>query len=230
MALIKPGPLSAETSGSIGGTTFARNRGGFYVRNRSTPINPNSSRQIVVREGFAKAVNHWTTTLTQDQRDAWSLYAANVPFTNRIGEQTFLTGQQMCVRTNTLREQSEQAFISDGPTIFTQGTPVAFTVGVTLATPTLDVETINSGWDGSLDEDTMMFYMGQPVNQSREFFNGPWRFIGAAIGDTTTPVVPPINFAPAFPTALGQRVFVHARHMHPDGRISQFTREVLDVA
>ena len=33
-----PGPTVASLSGSVGGQTYSRNRGGAYIRNRAIPI------------------------------------------------------------------------------------------------------------------------------------------------------------------------------------------------
>ncbi|GAH50296.1 unnamed protein product, partial [marine sediment metagenome] len=45
MALVKLGGGIVQISGSIAGNTFARNRFGNYMRSRTKPVNPNSTRQ-----------------------------------------------------------------------------------------------------------------------------------------------------------------------------------------
>ena len=85
-------------SGSVGYTTHARNRAGAYTRNRTKPVNPNSTRQTTVRSGFAAAVDAWTNTLTDTQRAEWNLYAANVPWLNKAGQSMRMTGQNAFIR------------------------------------------------------------------------------------------------------------------------------------
>ena len=94
--------ILAQASGSAGGYTFSRNRSGPYLRNRSIPTNPGSEAQVIVRGHFASLSSAWAG-IADSQRTAWALYAANVSVTNRLGDQIFLTGQQMYIRCNAVR-------------------------------------------------------------------------------------------------------------------------------
>jgi len=78
MALVKFGGGVVGMSGSIAGTTFARNRSGSYARAKTKPINPNTTLQNLVRATFAMLSARWAQTLTEAQRTAWNLYASSV--------------------------------------------------------------------------------------------------------------------------------------------------------
>lgn len=68
--------LTVPSSGSIGSTTYSRNRGGQYTRNRVTPTNSaGTGRRATVRGYLGTAAGYWST-LTDQQRAAWSAYAA----------------------------------------------------------------------------------------------------------------------------------------------------------
>ena len=101
MAKIKFGALAAEVRGSISGVTFARNKGGAYIRNRTTPLDPSSSLQTASRITFRDAVSAWTDSLTLGQRLQWNYYAEQVPYTDVFGEQRYMTGQQRFVQAYT---------------------------------------------------------------------------------------------------------------------------------
>jgi len=90
-------------SGSLNGSVFAHNRGGAYARNRSIPANPATTRQGEVRTSLTVLSLQWGQVLTQSQRDAWANYAAANPVTNRLGDQTTLSGIAQYTKTNQFR-------------------------------------------------------------------------------------------------------------------------------
>ena len=94
--LLGGGVLAA--SGSIGGQTAAHNRFGNYFRARTTPVNPASGRQSVIRAAIQNLAQRWSTTLTQAQRDEWEVYAANIVRTDSLGSQIKLTGFVMLLQ------------------------------------------------------------------------------------------------------------------------------------
>lgn len=99
--LIRSG-MGMQLSGSVGGVTASRNRYGAYLRNRTVPVNPNTSRQLAVRAAFAAATLAWAG-LTDSQRQGWQDYATGTPVLNRLGETVTLSANCMFVRTNSFR-------------------------------------------------------------------------------------------------------------------------------
>lgn len=53
---------------------YARNRGGFYLRHFTKPLNPNTGAQMDSRNGFDNAASAWKN-LTDYQKAAWNSYA-----------------------------------------------------------------------------------------------------------------------------------------------------------
>ncbi len=121
-------PLLSQASGSLAGLTFSHTRGSKYVKARTTPTNPNSQRQGIVRAAMGVLSPYWGQELTQAERDAWRLYAANVPSSNALGETIHLTGQQHFMRINIPRIQIGEAILDTAPTIFDLGTFTAPTI------------------------------------------------------------------------------------------------------
>ena len=99
MAIMTPGPLAAALSGSVGGTVFSRNRGGAYVRNRSIPVDPNTSFQIAVR-AFLSAQSQNFADRTAAERAAWRSWALQNLVINALGNQIRLSGHQAYVQLN----------------------------------------------------------------------------------------------------------------------------------
>lgn len=214
------GSLIAQASGSVAGNTFSRNRGGQYIRNRATPINPNTAQQIAVRSAFADLSNLWSEILTQGQRDAWNTYAANVPVLNRLGDSIFLTGFNMYIRSNTSRMQAGIVRNDDGPTDFNLG---SFTPTTSVAKVTADaIEVSFTAADLWVNEDGahMMVYTSRSVAPTIDFFKGPFQFAGTIDGDGVTPPTSPATITNPFTNTLGNRAYVRVRVTTANARLS----------
>lgn len=231
MALIKFGGGIIEARGSIAGNVFSRNRYGAYMRARTKPINPNSDRQSAIRTLISEVSQAWFADATQAQRDAWAVFAANVPATNKLGEVIYLSGFNQYMKSNIASLNAGLLAIQPAPTTFTlPGEDPSFV-------PTIDAgtELISVVFDDTrdwLDEDggAMIVQMGLPQNDSIEFFNGPWRHAGAIEGDSVTPPTTPATIAVPYPVADDQKVWVRAKILRADGRVSDWFQGIAVVA
>lgn len=170
----KSGIVTAA-SGSIGGMTFSRNRGGMYIRGRGVPVNPNTGRQAAVRGVFAAMVQAWTNDLDETQRQGWIDYGKDVPVEDSLGEKIQLTGQQMFIRSNTLRVQAGQSVLLDAPTVMNTGVP-AFEwdqFGETADPKEFRFEA-NLAAPAPVAGHALL-YVGRIVNAGRRYFNGPYQ-------------------------------------------------------
>lgn len=214
-------PGGEQRSGSIGGQVWSHNASGAYVRARSIPVNPNTSRQVAVRNAVRSISIAWENVLTQAQRDAWDVYAANVSWVNKLGQSINLTGLNHFIRCNTPRVISTIPRIDVAPVIFNLAT-AELELAVTASEATQNL-TINgdgaAAWVGEADA-WQFFYMGLPGNASRKFFGGPYKFLTAVPGAGPPPF--PVVIAASFPFAEGQRIWVRSRIARGDGRLSQF--------
>ena len=66
--------INAIVQGKVGGGVYARNRGGYYLRHFTKPLNPGTNAQLNARNNFDSAAAAWKT-LTDLQRAAWNTYA-----------------------------------------------------------------------------------------------------------------------------------------------------------
>lgn len=212
----------AAASGSVGGLTASRNRYGQYFRTRVVPVNPNTPAQITVRALFAAAATAWKA-IAGSERDAWDTYAINTPVLNKLGNSITLTGFSMYVRSNSVRDLAGLAMVDPGPSIF--GLPDFTQSGMTASTSGPGVTTVSLAFDGQddwVDEDdaAMIYFVSRPQSPTINFFKGPFRFLGTVLGDATTAPTPPVDLQSPFTGAPGQKIFVRARVLRADGRLS----------
>lgn len=212
--------LFSQASGSMGGTTFAHNRGGQYTRQRSTPTNPNSPQQQAVRAFFGNLAVDWADSLTAAQRDAWAVYANNVPVINRVGDPILLPPLAMFIRCNVPRLQAGLDQVNDGPTVYTLGSYDNPSFAGDATADEVDV-TFNDADDWANEDDAaMLIFASRPQLASVNYFKGPYRFADLIAGDSVTPPASPAAITAPFPFAAGQRVFVRAIVTRADGRLS----------
>lgn len=91
--IFTPGPVVAALSGSVGGTTASRNRGGAYFRMRAVPITSTTAEALASKTRFADASQDWQL-LTTGQRNAWQEWSNANPVTNALGFPKILSGAQ----------------------------------------------------------------------------------------------------------------------------------------
>ena len=222
MALITLGGGVASISGSIGGTTFSRNRGGPYMRTRAVPVNPNSPAQAAVRSFMAQLTALWSDTLTQAQRDLWDTYALNVLLPNALGEPRNVGGIGMYIRSNVPRLQSSLDRVDAAPTIFNLGDFTAPSAASITAPGDLSIAFEETDDWVTEDGAALIIYSSRGNNASINFFKGPFRY-AAAIPGAVVPVTSPDLVASPFPFVATQKVFLRARVTRADGRLSAET-------
>ncbi len=222
MALVKYGGGIIQMSGSIAGTTYARNRYGNYARAKTKPVNPNTDRQAVVRAAMAFLTDRWAQTLTALQRAAWNLYGSNVAMKNRLGEAVFLTGFNHYIRSNLWRQGGGFALVDDGPVVF----EIPAQDNTLAVTGSEADQELTCSFNNLLDWCTealayIWFFQGKPQNAQRNFFAGPWRYLHGVGGvdpeGAVSPKVCPVKFA----IAELQRQWIYARISRADGRLSE---------
>ena len=100
MAKIKLSAIGiTNISGKSGGSVFAHNKNGNYVRRLGIPTQPQTAKQTMVRNLFGVISRMWGT-LTQAQRDAWKTWGAENPKTDQFGDSRPLTGRQAFISAN----------------------------------------------------------------------------------------------------------------------------------
>jgi hypothetical protein len=224
MASFLPGGGVAAVSGSVGGTTFSRNRGGPYMRVRAIPVDPGTTYQTAVRAIVSDLTSRWLNTLTAAQRAAWDTYALNVELPGPLGNMRNVGGLAMYVRSNVPRLQASASTyprVDDAPTVFNLGDFTYPSLGnASEAAQTASLVFDNTDDWANEDNAGMLVYGSRAQNASRNFFKGPYRQCHDIQGDSTTPPTSPATVTWPFPFQQGQRVFAQVRVTRADGRLS----------
>ena len=229
-ALVKMGGGIVAMSGSIAGNTFARNRSGNYVRARTKPVNTNSIAQQGIRDTMSNLTNRWSTILTPAERIAWATYAAAIAMKNRLGESIYLTGFNHYIRSNAEFLNQVGSVTDTGPTtLVLPAKDTTFAITASVATQKVSVTFDSAATWAETSSGFMFVYMGVPRNITRNFFNGPWKFMSMITGGGTPPTSP-AALDPPYTLTLGQLVTCYARVREADGRLSEPFLATCEVA
>ena len=226
MALVRSPDGSNDFSGSIGGQTYARNRGGLYVRRKVGAVNANTALQQTVRAILGSLAGAWQA-LTEEVRTAWTLYADNTPVINRVGTPITLSGFNHFVRSNSARLSAGFAIVTAAPVTFGLPDPIpslaVASTGIDSSDQEFDVEW--TGAPAALAEvgGGIVLFQGRPVNPSIGSFTGPYRFCGTIEGAAVAPASPQ-TAETSYVTGLGQKCWLQYRVIRADGRVSNLFR------
>jgi hypothetical protein len=221
-------PTFSAASGSMGGTTYARNRFGAYTRKRSVPVQPNSTKQVQAREAFRDSVVSWAS-LTAAQREAWKNYADQVAVKDALGQTIYLTAQNWFIATQALRNRHTPTATPklDAPTVFNRSSLATPTYTVTLPSSIQVAFDTGDEW-ATAKGGILQIRIGRPQPKSVNFFKGPFTLLGAVIrGDD--PPSSPVTFTSPFPLASGQRVFFEASALTADNRLTESQITYVDI-
>lgn len=238
MALIQL-PEGTQITGSIGGTTYARNRAGYYKRNRTTPINPNTPLQAASRSYMGQAATAWRSLLTQTQRDEWIAYAAATPKLNKLGQTFYWTGAQAFIASTTFAMHAGTTII-DPTAPWEPGVPevpaaisdLAIVAAADVTTPPPPDNSVVldfAEWTGTTVLGTasaFIFWVSGIFGQGVKFHNGPWfaAYVEAgSVGGTETITFP-------FTIPAGARQFYRWRVLDAQKRLSAFGSTYRDFA
>lgn len=100
MAKIKLSAIGiTNISGKSGGSVFAHNKNGNYVRRLGIATQPQTAKQTLARSIFGVISRMWGG-LTVAQREAWKNFGAEHPKTDQFGDSRPLTGRQAFISAN----------------------------------------------------------------------------------------------------------------------------------
>lgn len=212
-------PVYSQASGSIAGITYSHGRGGMVTKARKTPTNPNSQRQRTIRYALGRLAPYWGEKLDAGQRDAWNLYAANVPWSNALGQTTFLTGHQHFIRCNGPRIQASIEILETAPTVYDLGTWTEPKIYLASDEPKLMLEVnVDDDWNKTTGG-YLLCYAGKTIGPGHKFYRNPWRYCGKHAGVTSDPFLYAI-FDVTWPWSADNIAWVYCRIIQVDGRMS----------
>lgn len=149
MAKIKYSALVSDMRNKLNGSVLSKNRYGSYVRNKVTPVNPQTAYQQEVRQRLGSLSQSWRE-LTVAQRNSWTERAKESPFTDIFGDTKTLDGKAFFIKLNSnLLSIGETPITSapqmvEMPTFSIIGSSASVAGGITLTT---DIATVPAGFE-----------------------------------------------------------------------------------
>jgi hypothetical protein len=216
--------LIAAASGSLGGTVFAHNTGGLYMRSRTVPVNTNTTQQQAVRNALGQLTTAWAQTLSAAQRSAWSVFAGNVPLPDTMGEARNVPPLSWYVKANVPRLQAGVARVDAGPVVWELATFTTPTFTITSGGTTTSMAFTNTdAWANEVGG-YMLVYASPPQSVTVNFYAGPYRFAGKVTGAASPPTTPATITLPYVSGPTGSRQFFRVVVTRADGRPSNSFR------
>lgn len=177
MAKIKFSALVSDMRNKLNGSVLSKNRYGSYMRNKVTPVNPQTSFQQNAR-AVLSALSSGFGDLTEPQRKGWRDLAQNLPFTDIFGDPKILDAKSLYVKLNANLQKVGESIINTAP--------------VKVAVPSVELSNMNFTLDGgvliqaefeinpdTLPADTALVVYATPgLPAQRNFVKNQFRFIG----------------------------------------------------
>lgn len=187
--------LTTELSGSLGGVTASKARGGRgYFRVRRKPSNPRSTYQATMRAILASAAASWAGTLDDTQRAAW---AAAAP--------SGLSGIDAFV------QAAFNNLLINEPVVLTPPSPLSYAVTPVATDPVVDASAHTiAAVSAEADTGNWLFYASSPQPASQLSRSSSYRFVAEGEDQTTpgssTAAIPTSH--PAYAATAGKVVYV----------------------
>ena len=223
MAKFTPGAVISEIRGKISSTVFSKNAAGPMIRNRTTPINPRSTKQTARRQALAALSAGWRS-LTQTQRDGWNSLASSYPRTDSLGQTIFLTGAQLYILCNSNLDLIGQTDIANAPTL--PSFPVLATGAITVSAAAFTVAFTPDPVPADLE---LVIRASAPISAGKSFVGkSDFRFVESFAAADISPADINTSYEAVFGSKsgqVGQKVFVEAFYVHvPSGIAGQSVR------
>lgn len=216
--------IFTNISGSVGGLTGSHNKGGQYMRARTTPTNPNTAAQQRARTDFTAAGNGWSG-ITPEQREAWNQFAQQQVWKNRLGDAIQLSGQQAYVASFSALRSAGLTPVDLPPAPNTRPPGLVWPGVILFGIDGGAANISNIPAYGGDAADRIVISVGRPIAPGATFYKGPFTIgnvAGANLAET------PLN--EAFATAINNlitpqedmRLPLRVRVVNATGQYSEF--------
>ena len=209
MAKIKYSALVSDMRNKLNGSVMSKNRYGSYVRNKVTPVNPQTSFQQAARQQLG-AFSSQYRELTAAQRSSWINGAINFPFTDIFGDVRHLSGQTLFVKLNTNLVNSGSVAITSAP--LPVGIPelAAEILTATITGSALTALSLGVSVNAVPAGFALAVYATPPTVASIQFVKNRFRFIG--VGTVAANEVDILSlYSARFGTAANAGEQIHVR-------------------
>jgi hypothetical protein len=219
---VKYGQMIAEARGKVAGLVASRNTYGAYMRQKVSPVQPRTSYQLAVRSFLAAASQAWRGISATEQAQ-WNLIAPTYSRTNVFGDRAPLTGFNLFVQLNRMRQILGLALLTTPPV------PTAVS-GINLATlavvsggPTYTITFTPTPLAANM---YAVMYATPGLSPGISFIGGNTRVIGVAPPATASPIEAHVDYSAKFgPLTSGLKYAIQIQIVHgPSGITSALSQ------
>lgn len=232
MALIKLGALAQDVRGSIAGTTFSKSRAGSTTRQKVSPVQPGTIRQLLARS-IATVVSQGFRALTGAEQAAWGTWSNAHTVPNRFGDPMKLAPNAAFMRINA--DLLNVAEVIDDPADMGLTLPLSLPPADSIVAPAagLSAAAVSSTGVITITTEAQVAATGfyavwcsGGVSQGVQFIGNKYRMAGAAavVAAATTVVITPADVNERITFADGDRVSCLIVRYSPEGMIVDVTR------
>lgn len=204
------GALVVDGRNKIGGQVASKNRYGAYMRNKVTPVNPQSTAQQNVRAAFAANSQAWRG-LTDAERQSWIDAAPSFPIIDIFGNSKILAGNALYQSLNSNLSKAAIAAINTAPA--PEAVPSVATLAITADEST---GVVSIAWtETPVPAGTaLLLYMTPCVGAGISFVKNKFRLVEVITATTASPATVDVLYGTVFgPLVVGQKIYVRAAFM-----------------
>lgn len=205
MALIKMSSLGiTNLSGKAGGSVYAHNRGGSYVRNFAVPSNPQTTAQSATRAAFGAFASQWRM-LTEPQRKEWIDATSDFPYIDRFGSERVMSGENLFISLNRNIELVGGDLITAPPV--PQGVDGVISMSPTLELVSTALNISSLGISATLADNGeattgYLVYLTSAFSAGKSYFKNRLRFM-ASLDETQIAAATDSSLVSAFTNTFG---------------------------
>lgn len=198
MAKVKFGQGVADMRGKVGGSVFSRNTAGAYIREKVSPVNPRTPKQLAIRSHLNTNAKNWAG-LSLAVREAWANLARAYPRTDVFGNPVPLTGIALYQSSSLSLQQVESDPLLLSPDNFDVEELLVGDVLISVGGDAAQIVLLN---DPPITTQYIYVRMTRGLSAGRKFVTNELRFLG---WDTlATWVSSPQTFTIPIPDDFGQ--------------------------
>lgn len=174
---VKYSALVSDMRNKLNGSVASKNRYGSYLRNKVTPVNPQSIYQQQMRQLLGN-VSSAFRGLTSAQIASWNAQNVQFPFTDIFGDIRHLSGQALFVKLNVNLEKIGQPRIAVPPA--PSAIPALATTGTTATVQAGALDALDASFDVASTPPgfSLVAYATPPLNHAVSFVKPQYRFLG----------------------------------------------------
>lgn len=204
---IKWGALVVDGSGKLGGHVAAKNKGGNYMRTKTTPANPQTVSQQEVRNRLTGLAQAWRG-LTQVQRDAWNSAVNDFKAIGLFGDTIVPSGFNLYCKLNANLLLIGEAAIDTPPVPSAVGALTTLSFTMANAVPAMSVTFA----DALTADQKLILEATTGVSQGKNFVKSEFRVIGVMDNGDVSPFNALALYTAKFGAVppIGQKVFIRA--------------------